>query len=105
MIKSFLYSAKSFWWRVVIGVLLVISILIYLYCLVKPASDKSQHIKEIALGAKIALTENQLHGRLEKDKIGAIREVFISRLNRTKNITDREERLRALIRLHEELDI
>jgi hypothetical protein len=103
--KGFLYGAKSFWWRVVIGALLVIGALIYLYCLVRPASDKGTLVKEIALGAKIALTENQLHGKLEKDKIGAVREVFINRLNRTKDIADREERLRALIRLHEELDI
>jgi len=89
----------------VIATLLIVSVLIYLYCLVRPASDKSAHIKEIALGAKIALTENQLHGKLEKDKIGAVRDVFVNRLDRTKEIEDREERLRALIRLHKELDL
>ena len=105
MIQGLLRRAKSFWWRVAIGALFIISVLIYLYCLVKPASDKSRHIEKIVLAAKIALTENQLHGRLEKDKIGAVREVFINRLNRTKDIEDREDRLQALIRLHEELDI
>ena len=42
---------------------------------------------------------------LEKDKIGAIKVVFKSRLKDTEKIDDREERLKALIRLHKELDI
>jgi hypothetical protein len=46
-----------------------------------------------------------LRGRLEKDKIGAIKNVFDNRLKDTKKIKDREERLKALIRLHKELDI
>jgi hypothetical protein len=48
---------------------------------------------------------NELRGRLEKDNIGAIKDIFKSRLEDTRKIDDREERLRALIRLHKELDI
>ena len=53
----------------------------------------------------MALKEAELRGRLEKDKIGAIKVVFKSRLEDTKKIDDREERLKALVRLHKELDI
>jgi len=52
-----------------------------------------------------SLKENQLRGRLEKDKIGAVKTVFESRLEDTRKISDREERLKALIRLNQELDI
>ena len=52
-----------------------------------------------------AIKENEIRATLEKDKIGAIKKIYDQKLKETKKIEDREERLKALIRLHEELDL
>ena len=99
------YKLKSGWWKFVLGFVVVASLLIYFYRLLKPAEDKIQYLEAIKTEATVALKESELRGRLEKDKIGAVKSVFENRLRDTKNINDREERLKALIRLHNELDI
>ena len=99
------YKLKSGWWKFVLGFVVVASLLIYFYRLLKPAEDKIQYLEAIKTEATVALKESELRGRLEKDKIGAVKSVFENRLRDTENIDDREERLKALIRLHKELDI
>ena len=81
------------------------SLLIYFYRLLKPADDRVEYLEAIKTEATLALKEAELRGRLEKDKIGAVKSVFQNRLRDTEKIDDREERLKALIRLHKELDI
>jgi hypothetical protein len=103
--KSIWYSLKSGWWKLVLGFVVSASLLIYFYRLLKPTEDKLRYLEAIKTEATAALKESELRGRLEKDKIGAIKGVFEGRLRDTKKINDREERLKALIRLHEELDI
>ena len=99
------YKLKSGWWKLILGFVVVASLLIYFYRLLKPAEDKIQYLEAIKTEATVALKEAELRGRLEKDKIGAVRSVFQNRLRDTEKINDREERLKALIRLHKELDI
>ena len=99
------YKAKELWWKVVLGIIFLGALLIYFYRLLKPADDKIDYLEAIKTEATAALKENELRGRLEKDKIGVIKNIFETRLESTKKIDDRDERLRALIRLHEELDI
>jgi hypothetical protein len=99
------YKIKSGWWKLVLGVVVLASLLIYFYRLLKPADDRIKYLETIKTEATAALKESELRGRLEKDKIGAIKVVFEGRLKDTKKINDREERLKALIRLHKELDI
>ena len=88
-----------------LGFVVVASLLIYFYRLLRPTEDKIQYLEAIKTEATVALKESELRGRLEKDKIGAVKSVFENRLRDTKNINDREERLKALIRLHKELDL
>ena len=88
-----------------LGVIVLGSLLIYFYRLLKPSDDRIEYLEAIKTEATAALKESQLRGRLEKDKMGVIKAVFNSRLDDTKRINDREERLKALIRLHKELDI
>ena len=99
------YKLKSGWWKLVLGIVVLASLLIYFYRLLRPVDDKTEYLEAIKTEATAALKENELRGRLEKDKIGAIKNIFETRLESTKKIDDRDERLRALIRLHEELDI
>ena len=99
------YKLKSGWWKLVLGIVVLASLLIYFYRLLRPVDDKTEYLEAIRTEATAALRENELRGRLEKDKIGAIKNVFEGRLEDTKKIDDREERLKALIRLHKELDI
>ncbi len=99
------YKLKSGWWKLVLGIVVLASLLIYFYRLLRPVDDKTEYLEAIRTEATAALRENELRGRLEKDKIGAIKNVFEERLEDTKKIDDREERLKALIRLHKELDI
>jgi len=89
----------------VLGVVVVASLLIYFYRLLRPTEDKIQYLEVIKTEATLALKESQLRGRMEKDKIGAVKSVFRNRLRDTERIENREERLKALIRLHKELDI
>ena len=103
--KRLWYKAKELWWKAVLGIIFLGALLIYFYRLLKPADDKVDYLEAIKTEATAALKENELRGRLEKDKIGAIKNIFETRLESTKTIDDREERLRALIRLHKELDI
>ena len=88
-----------------LGFVVLVSLLIYFYRLLKPTDDKIEYLEAIKTEATVALKESQLRGRLEKDKIGAVKSVFQNRLRDTEKIDDREERLKALIRLHKELDI
>ena len=99
------YKMKSGWWKLVLGIVVLASLLIYFYRLLKPADDRIEYLETIKTEATVALKESELRGRLEKDKIGAVKSVFENRLRDTKKIDDREERLKALIRLHKELDI
>ena len=99
------YKAKEIWWKAVLGIIFLGALLIYFYRLLKPADDKVDYLEAIKTEATAALRENELRGRLEKDNIGIIKNFFETRLESTKKIDDRDERLRALIRLHEELDI
>jgi len=103
--KGVWYKLKSSWWKLVLGFVVFATLLIYFYRLLRPTEDKLKYLEAIRTEATAALKESDLRGRLEKDKIGAIKNVFESRLKDTKKISDREERLKALIRLHEELDI
>ena len=99
------YKIKSGWWKLVLGFVVLASLLIYFYRLLRPTDDKIQYLEAIKTEATVALKEAELRGRLEKDKIGAVKSVFENRLKDTEKIDDREERLKALIRLHKELDI
>ena len=99
------YKLKSGWWKFVLGFVVVASLLIYFYRLLKPKEDKVEYLEAIKTEAQIALTEANLRARMEKDKIGAVKSVFQNRLKDTEKIDDREERLKALIRLHKELDL
>ena len=99
------YKLKSGWWKFALGFVAVASLLIYFYRLLKPAEDKIEYLEAIKAEAQVALTEANLRARMEKDKIGAVKSVFENRLRDTEKINDREERLKALIRLHEELDL
>ena len=103
--KRIWYWLKSSWWKLVLGFVVLASLLIYFYRLLKPNDDKIEYLEAIKTEATVALKESQLRGRLEKDKIGAVKSVFQNRLRDTEKIDDREERLKALIRLHKELDI
>ena len=103
--KRVWYWFKSSWWKLVLGFVVLASLLIYFYRLLKPADDKLEYLEIIKTEATVALKEAELRGRLEKDKIGAVKSVFQNRLSDTEKIDDRAERLKALIRLHKELDI
>jgi len=99
------YKIKSGWWKFVLGFIVLMSLFVYLYRLLRPADDKLVYLEAIKAEATAALKETELRGRLEKDKIGAVKGVFENRLKDTKKINNKEERLKALIRLHKELDL
>ena len=99
------YKAKSGWWKLVLGFVVLASLLIYFYRLLKPADDRIEYLEAMRLEATTALKESELRGKLERDKVRAVKVAFENRLEDTKKIDDRKERLQALVRLHEELDI
>ena len=92
-------------WRVVLAVVIIIAVVVFLYNLIRPSEDRTKVLSETQTNIKTAIKENQIRATLEKDKIGVIKKIFEQKIKETKKIEDREERLRALIRLHEELDL
>jgi len=99
------YKLKGYAWKAAL-ILAVVSLLgYYLYRILKPGVNKSTVADKIVTEMKLAVKENELRAELEKDKIGAIKGIFNARLRQTKKIDNREERLKALIDLHKELDI
>jgi preprotein translocase subunit YajC len=92
-------------WRVVLAVVIIIAVVVFLYNLIRPSEDRTKALSETQTNIKTAIKENQIRATLEKDKIGIIKKIFEQKIRSTKKIEDREERLKALIRLHEELDL
>jgi len=78
--------------------------LYYLYRLVKPAPNETKRIKEVFTDLTIKTKEAETISRLQKEKIKAVKDVYIKQLETTKEIDDRTERLEALIRIRKELD-
>ena len=77
----------------------------FIYNILRPTENKTQFLEGIQTKVNSAIKENEIRARLEKDKIGAIKKIYDRKLDSTKKIVNREERLKALIRLHEELDL
>ena len=98
-------KVKQYFWSTVAAALLLVAVAYYMYRLVKPAEKNETVVDDVLTQVKIHAKESKLRADLEKDKIGAVKKVFESRLDDTKKIDNREDRLNALVRLHEELDI
>lgn len=92
-------------WRVILAVVVIVAVVAFLYNLIRPSEDRTRLLSETQTNIKTAIKENQIRATLEKDKIGVIKRIFEQKIKDTKKIEDREERLKALIRLHEELDL
>ena len=76
-------------------------IFLYLYNLIKPSVKID--IKGILSSTRMKLREEEIKGELQKEKIKAIKDIYKDRLDKSKEIEDREERLKELIRIYEEL--
>jgi|TARA_R110002012_G_C11340644_1_gene578261 hypothetical protein len=92
-------------WKIILAAVAVAAIGIFLYNLVRPSEDRTKLLADTQTNIKTAIKENEIRATLEKDKIGAIKKIYDRKLGETKKIEDRNERLKALIRLHEELDL
>ena len=92
-------------WKVIFLVILVLGAISLLYNLIRPSKDRSRTLENVQTNILTAIKENEIRATLEKDKIGAIKKIYDKKLEDTKEIQDREERLKALIRMHEELDL
>ena len=92
-------------WKIIIAAITIAAICLYLYKLVKPQSKATEAVDKIIEKAQVQVEIATIKGQLEKDKIGAIKKIYEVKIRDTKKIEDREERLKALIRLHEELDL
>tara|TARA_R110002074_G_scaffold79021_2_gene178457 strand:- start:25 stop:339 length:315 start_codon:yes stop_codon:yes gene_type:complete len=92
-------------WKVILLVVTTIGVLGLLYNLIRPSKDRTGLLEGVRTNITTAIKENEIRATLEKDKIGAIKKIYDRKIKETKKIEDREERLKALIRLHEELDL
>ena len=103
--KRLLLKIKNSLWWVVFLFTLAVGMFWFLYSLIRPSENKTKFLEDKQSEVLTTIKENQIRAKLEKDKIGAIKKIYDRKLEETKNIQDREERLKALIRLHEELDL
>ncbi len=92
-------------WKVILAVIVTLTVIIFLYNLIRPSEDKSRLLEETQINIKTAIKENEIRATLEKDKIGVIKKIYDRKLEEIKQIADRKDRLDALIRLYEELDL
>tara|TARA_R100001510_G_scaffold21869_1_gene19171 strand:- start:7573 stop:7887 length:315 start_codon:yes stop_codon:yes gene_type:complete len=92
-------------WKVIFVVVMVLGMGIFLYNIIRPTKNKTRLLEGVQANVTAAIKENEIRATLEKDKIGAIKKIYDRKIKETKKIEDREERLKALIRLHEELDL
>ena len=92
-------------WKIILGVVLVLGLMVLLYNIIRPSKNRTRLLEGVQTNITTAIKENEIRARLEKDKIGAIKKIYDRKIKETKKIEDREERLKALIRLHEELDL
>ena len=92
-------------WKVIFLVVMVLGLVVFLYNVVRPSKSHNKVLEDIQTNVLTAIKENEIRATLEKDKIGAIKKIYDRKIKDTKKIEDREERLKALIRLHEELDL
>ena len=92
-------------WKVIFVVVMVLGMVVFLYNIVRPTKNKTRLLEGVQANITAAIKENEIRAKLEKDKIGAIKKIYDRKIKDTKKIEDREERLKALIRLHEELDL
>ena len=92
-------------WKIILLIVAALGLLVLLYNLVRPSEDRNRLLKEVQTNITSAIKENEIRATLEKDKIGAIKKIYDQRIKDTKKIEDRDERLNALIRLYEELDL
>jgi hypothetical protein len=103
--KQLWYKLKNGAWYLAFFVVLAVGMLWFLYSLIRSTEDKAKFIEGAQTKVYTAIKENEIRATLEKDKIGAIKKIYDQKLEETKKIQDREERLKALIRMHEELDL
>ena len=103
--KRLWYKIKSRLWAAALVALVVLGIAWFIYNLLRPTKNKNQFLSGIQTKVNSAIKENEIRATLEKDKIGAIKKIYDRKLKATTQIADREERLKALIRMHEELDL
>lgn len=92
-------------WKVIFVVVMVLGMVVFLYNIIRPTKNKTRLLEGMQANVTAAIKENEIRAKLEKDKIGAIKKIYDRKIKETKKIEDREERLKALIRLHEELDL
>jgi len=104
-VKRLWYKVKSSVWSLVLLLAMALGLIWFIYNIIRPTKDKTEFLENVQGKINSAIKENEIRATLEKDKIGAIKKIYDQKLKETKKIEDREERLKALIRLHEELDL
>jgi len=92
-------------WKTIIAAVTIAAICLYLYKLVKPQSKSTEAVDKIIEKAQVQVEIATIKGQLEKDKIGAIKKIYDTKLNKNKEISDTKERLNDLIRIKESLDL
>tara|TARA_R100000734_G_C3217108_1_gene30039 strand:- start:103 stop:420 length:318 start_codon:yes stop_codon:yes gene_type:complete len=92
-------------WKIIIAAITIAAICLYLYKLVKPQSKATEAVDKIIEKAQVQVEIATIKGQLEKDKIGAIKKIYDTKLNKNKEISDTKERLNDLIRIRESLDL
>lgn len=98
------FKIKEYGWKAILASVTLVLVAYYFYLLIKPGVNRSEIVDRIVTDMKVAAKENQIRAELEKDKIGAIKNIYTRKLNLTTEITDRQKRLEALSQLYKELD-
>jgi hypothetical protein len=103
--KQLWYKVKKSAYGAVFLFVMALGVFWFIYNIIRPTKDKNDFLESVQTKVATAIKENEIRATLEKDKIGAVKNIYDRKLKETKEIQDREERLKALIRLHEELDL
>ena len=103
--KQLWYKMKKNAYGAVFLFVMALGMFWLIYNIIRPTKNKNDFLESAQTKIATAIKENEIRATLEKDKIGVVKKIYDRKLKETKEIQDREERLKALIRLHEELDL
>lgn len=101
--KALKQKLKEYGLKTALAVFTLLLAFYWLYRLVKPAPNETQRVREVLADLSIRTKEVEAVGRLQKEKIKAIKDTYTKQLEATKKIEDRDDRLAALIKLKKEL--
>jgi flagellar biosynthesis/type III secretory pathway M-ring protein FliF/YscJ len=101
MVNRLKNTLKVWGWRLALAGIVFALVFFYLYNLIRPMAKID--VEDMLSSTQVKLREEEIKGELEKEKIKVIKDIYEDRFKKSEEIKDREERLKELVKIYEEL--